>query len=116
MSDQPPDHGLEFLLAFDGRIHQLEEGYRLKFEIKRVARPRRDRMACHIRLRFTRRMVRAWSASIMLTVSQQGARGSNGRRRSTTTGTAQRTMPADLITSRMPTPCFRTSFERFGGY
>ena len=37
MNDQPPDHELEFLLAFDGRIHQLEEGYWLKFEIKRVA-------------------------------------------------------------------------------
>ena len=30
------DHGLEFLLAFDGRIHRLEEGYWIKFEIKRV--------------------------------------------------------------------------------
>lgn len=37
MSDQSPDHGLEFLLAFDGRIHHLEEGYWLKFEIKRIA-------------------------------------------------------------------------------
>jgi hypothetical protein len=37
MSDQPPDHGLEFLLAFDGRTHHLEEGYWLKFEIKRAA-------------------------------------------------------------------------------
>ena len=36
MRDQPPDHALEFLLAFDGRIHHLEEGYWLKFEIKRV--------------------------------------------------------------------------------
>ncbi len=36
MSDQPPDHALEFLLGFDGRIHHLEEGYWLKFEIKRV--------------------------------------------------------------------------------
>ncbi len=36
MSDQPPDHALEFLLAFDGRVHHLEEGYWLKFEIKRV--------------------------------------------------------------------------------
>ena len=33
---QQPDHTLEFLLAFDGLIHHLEEGYRLKFEIKRV--------------------------------------------------------------------------------
>lgn len=30
------EYGLEFLLAFDGRIHHLEEGYRIKFEIKRV--------------------------------------------------------------------------------
>ena len=37
MNDQPLDHGLEFLLAFDGRIHHLEEGYWLKFEIMRVA-------------------------------------------------------------------------------
>jgi hypothetical protein len=34
----PPasDPGLEFLLAFDGRIHHLERGYWLKFEIARV--------------------------------------------------------------------------------
>lgn len=30
------DHGLEFLLAFDGRIHHLEKGYWLKFEIARA--------------------------------------------------------------------------------
>jgi hypothetical protein len=30
------EYGLEFLLAFDGHIHHLEEGYRLKFEIRRV--------------------------------------------------------------------------------
>jgi hypothetical protein len=30
------DHTLEFLLDFDGRIHQLEKGYWIKFEIKRV--------------------------------------------------------------------------------
>ncbi len=33
---QPQEHTLEFLLAFDGRTHWLEQGYRLKFEIKRV--------------------------------------------------------------------------------
>jgi hypothetical protein len=37
MVDQPTDHALEFLLAFDGRIHHLEAGYWLKFEIKRIA-------------------------------------------------------------------------------
>ncbi len=28
------DYGLEFLLAFDGRIHYLEKGYWLKFDIR----------------------------------------------------------------------------------
>jgi hypothetical protein len=37
MTDQPSEHGLEFLLAFDGRIHHLEEGYWIKFEIRRIA-------------------------------------------------------------------------------
>ena len=36
MKDAPPEYGLEFLLAFDGRIHHLEEGYWIKLEIKRV--------------------------------------------------------------------------------
>jgi len=36
MYNQAPEHGLEFLLAFDGRIHHLEEGYWIKFEIERV--------------------------------------------------------------------------------
>jgi hypothetical protein len=31
------EHALEFLLAFDGRVHHLEQGYWLKFEIKRTA-------------------------------------------------------------------------------
>jgi len=39
MGDQPPEYGLEFLLAFDGRIHHLEEGYWIKFEIKRAKGP-----------------------------------------------------------------------------
>jgi hypothetical protein len=30
------EHALEFLLAFDGRVHHLERGYWLKFEITRV--------------------------------------------------------------------------------
>src|SRR5437762_11314880 len=36
MADSSSDHTLEFLLAFDGRIHHLEEGYWIKFEIKKV--------------------------------------------------------------------------------
>jgi hypothetical protein len=34
------DHGLAFLLDFDGRIHHLEDGYWLKFEIKKVTSAR----------------------------------------------------------------------------
>jgi hypothetical protein len=30
------DHGLEFLLAFDGQVHIFEDGCWVKFEIKRV--------------------------------------------------------------------------------
>jgi hypothetical protein len=36
MHDQGPEYGLEFLLAFDGRVHHLEEGYWIKFEIERI--------------------------------------------------------------------------------
>ncbi len=36
MTGRETDYGLEFLLAFDGRIHHLENGYWIKFEIKRV--------------------------------------------------------------------------------
>lgn len=31
------DHTLEFLLAFDGRVHHLEEGYWIKFAIRKIA-------------------------------------------------------------------------------
>lgn len=41
MSQPGDEHGLEFLLAFDGRIHHLEEGYWIKFEIKRVRATKR---------------------------------------------------------------------------
>jgi hypothetical protein len=36
MHNRAPEDALEFLLAFDGRIHHLEEGYWIKFEIERV--------------------------------------------------------------------------------
>jgi hypothetical protein len=36
MSNRATNHGLEFLLAFDGRVHHLEKGYWLKFEIRCV--------------------------------------------------------------------------------
>jgi len=36
MIERDTDYGLEFLLAFDGHIHHLQGGYRIKFEIRRV--------------------------------------------------------------------------------
>jgi hypothetical protein len=42
MDDPAGEYGLEFLLAFDGRVHHLEDGYWIKFEIKRV-RPTKRR-------------------------------------------------------------------------
>ena len=36
MTKREAEYTLEFLLAFDGRIHHLEKGYWIKFEIKRV--------------------------------------------------------------------------------
>ncbi len=41
MNAKPNEYGLEFLPAFDGRIHRLEEGYWIKFEIKRVKATKR---------------------------------------------------------------------------
>ena len=41
MTDRSTGHGLEFLLVFDGRVHHLEDGYWLKFEIRRVRPDRR---------------------------------------------------------------------------
>jgi hypothetical protein len=34
--EEPEEHTLEFLLAFDGRVHWYAEGYFTKFEIRRV--------------------------------------------------------------------------------
>jgi hypothetical protein len=41
MTREPNEHELEFLLAFDERVHRLEEGYWIKFEIKRVPAAKR---------------------------------------------------------------------------
>ncbi|MCG6113896.1 MAG: hypothetical protein MEQ84_01745 [Mesorhizobium sp.] len=36
MNEDAPEHALEFLLAFDGRIHHYADGYFVKFEIRRI--------------------------------------------------------------------------------
>jgi hypothetical protein len=34
--DEPQEHTLEFLIAFDGHVHWYSQGYFTKFEIRRV--------------------------------------------------------------------------------
>jgi len=34
--EEAPEHTLEFLLAFDGRVHWYAEGYFAKFEVRRI--------------------------------------------------------------------------------
>lgn len=41
MVERSVDHTLEFLLAFEGRIHHLEQGYWIKFKIKKVEATRK---------------------------------------------------------------------------
>jgi hypothetical protein len=41
MKSARPDHTLEFLLAFDGHIHHLEQVYWLEFDIKKVKTSKR---------------------------------------------------------------------------
>lgn len=36
MKEERPDHTLEFLLAFDGHTHWLDQDYCLRFAIRRV--------------------------------------------------------------------------------
>lgn len=52
MNKRSADHTLAFLLAFDGRIHRLEKGYWIGFEIKRVGaqRGRPHGLSCSLTL------------------------------------------------------------------
>src|SRR5260221_4904826 len=51
------DHGLEFLLGFDGRIHHLERATGSSSKSPALRRRRTGRMACPTRSRYTRRTV-----------------------------------------------------------
>jgi hypothetical protein len=39
--EEAPDHTLEFVLAFGGRVHHLQDRHWIKFEIEQVARTKR---------------------------------------------------------------------------
>jgi hypothetical protein len=98
------EHGLEFLLAFDRRIHHLEAGYWLKFEIKRIAaskeRPHGLSYSFTLHAPNGKRLVGFDNAMAF----RPGAAGSSRRRRRATTGIGPSTIPAGPTPSRMPRP------------
>jgi hypothetical protein len=106
------EHALEFLLAFDGRVHWLEQGYSLKFAIRRVE-PMQHRPH-GLRYSFTLHDPdgNASSASITPILFPQRARGSRSDRRRPITGTARRLTKAALTHSSAPTGCSKISFGK----
>jgi hypothetical protein len=102
---EAPEHTLEFLLSFDGRLHWYAEGYFVKFEIKRAApskeRPHGLRYSLTLHGPGGKRLVGfdnahgAWrqSGPVMADVSLLR-----------TTGTEPKPTPADRIGSGMPRP------------
>ena len=95
------EHGLEFLLAFDGRIHHLEEGYWIKFELRRI-RPTR-RLGCPIHSRCTTQTARGWLDSTTLMVLRAAPVSRDGRRR-LIIGIGRRTIQADRTCSETLRP------------
>jgi hypothetical protein len=99
MTHRASDHGLEFLLAFDGRIHHLEKGHWLKFEIARVMvttnRPHGLAYPFTLHAPDGTRLVGFDNAhDVPVRV--------NAPRKVPTTGIARRRTQADLISSRTP--------------
>jgi hypothetical protein len=92
MNKRAPDHGLEFLLAFNGRVHHLEKGYWLKFEITRgKATPERP---------FMRQAARGSLGS----TTRTNRPGSSDAAKLPITGIAPRLTLAGRMCSRMPRP------------
>src|SRR5438552_12708449 len=97
MTRRASDHGLEFLLGFDGRIHHLEKGYWLKFEIARVKattdRPHGLSYSFTLHGPDGTRLVGFDNAHDV----PARARGSNAAAKALTTGIARRRIPVDLM-------------------
>jgi hypothetical protein len=110
-----PDHTLEFLLAFDGRIHHLERGYWIKFEIKRVRTTARRPYG--ISYSFTLHAPDGKRLIGFDNAHRVAAAGSRfGRRwRASDHWHPPREIGGGLMRSRMPIPCCRISFGRFVG-
>ena len=114
--EKPSEYGLEFLLAFDGRIHHLEEGYWIKFEIKRVGatkkRPHGLSYAFTLHAPDGTRLVGFDNAHGV------PARGSRFKVRPEASDHWHRRRPIQegLMHSETPILCSRTSSGRSGGF
>src|SRR6266567_1474217 len=98
MRNRAPEHGLEFLLAFDGRVHHLEEGYWIKFEIER----RSDRTGCPTPSRCTHRMARGRWALTMPMACRPRVPASNRNPVEAIIGTGRRAIQGARISSKTP--------------
>jgi len=109
MSRGTSDHGLEFLLGFDGRIHHLEKGYWLKFEIARVTattnRPHGLSYSFTLHAPGGIRLVGFDNAHDV----PLKARDLSAAKKAPTTGIARRRTQADLMSSKTLRRCSTTS-------
>jgi|SRR6185312_13430946 len=110
------EHTLEFLLAFDGRIHHLEQGYWLKFEIKRIE-PTPERPHG---LRYSFTLHNADGKRLMGFDNAHGvaaqAQSWQLERSSMITGIEQATTRGALTPLRRRTRCSPTSLTRYDGF
>ena len=113
MSDAP-EHTLEFLLAFDGRVHWLEQGYSLKFAIRRVA-PTKDRPH-GLNYSFTLHDLDGKRLVGFDNAHSVPARGSRFKKRPAAADHWHRTEGDEgrHIGSSAPTGCWKTSFAKRG--
>lgn len=113
---EQPDHTLEFLLAFNGRIHYLERGYWIKFEIERVEATRHRPTAYPIRLRSTPAAAGVLLVSTMLMGSIRRVLDLSVVRWPAITGTAPKTIRDDHTSSKTQIRCCRISLLKFGEF
>lgn len=108
------EYTLEFLLAFDGRIHWLEEGYWLKFEVRRIeATPKRPH-SIRYSLTLHDPVGKRRLASIMLMRWRWPAHALRNRRTLSIIGIERKMTPADPTNLSMRTGCYKTFFGKSG--
>jgi hypothetical protein len=113
MNDESPEHTLEFLLAFHGRVHWLDSGYRLKFDIKRVdatsERPHGLRYSFTLHDPQGKRLI----GSTMLMLFRSRDHGLGPGPSSRITGIARRMTRVDRMHSKARIRCSLISFVKY---